>query len=220
MRRLIALGTLVALCGGCAAPRPFTPGDKSAAGASGSSSPASAPSPSASAGGGARSEVVTLSPDLDLVVQWPRTRDTKRAAMVKVLVDYYVETKRAVVSGGTEEGYKYLVQDEMSRVAYDWVQNFHDNSRSLQGKARLYAIRVKAVVGVGAEVEMCVNEAELRLTDAETGFPVAEQPSWTRPPESTYIMVAGVRQGDDGRWRVKTASHATLPHPRAKECQR
>jgi hypothetical protein len=91
---------------------------------------------------------------------------------------------------------------------------------SARGLAKVYALRVASVTGRGAEVDACVDESGVRVTDAATGRTVAAQPSWTRPPTSTHLQVAGVRRGDDGRWRIKIFQNAVYPHQRAKECLR
>lgn len=208
---LIAL--LAGACsGGADRDRPFTPaGD--------------APAPVTSAGAvgagpRAGAEVIQVGPGMRVDIEWPAGLDPGRQKIIKAFSDTYLNSWKAVTGDGTDTAYLTGVQDEASRDAYAWVHGFLDRGMSARGTAKLYALRVASVTGRGAQVDACVDESGVRVTDAATGEPIADQPEWTRAPASVYLQVAAVRRGDDGVWRVKAFQHASHPHPRAKECRR
>ncbi|MBO3745149.1 hypothetical protein J5X84_03645 [Streptosporangiaceae bacterium NEAU-GS5] len=171
-----------------------------------------------SSGNGVRNGVqsIVAAPGLQVEVEWPSgTRDPA----IQSLVDSYVSQWRAVGTRGRDDSYLGGVEDEAGRDAYTWVSGFLSGRRSAQGVAKVYALRLTSVTGSGAEVDACVDESGLKLTDT-SGTPVPEQPSWTKPPHAVYLQVAALHKGDDGAWRVKLFRHAAYPDERAKECAR
>jgi hypothetical protein len=161
-------------------------------------------------------ESIVAAPGLKVEVEWPSgTRDP----VVRSLVDSYVSQWRAVGSGGKDESYLSGVEDEASRDSYTWVRGFLSVKQSAQGVAKLYALRLASVTGRGAEVDACVDESGLKLTDT-AGAPIPDQPTWTKPPHAVYLQVAALHKGDDGAWRIKLFRHAAYPDERAKECAR
>ncbi|NUR86250.1 MAG: hypothetical protein HOY71_19385 [Nonomuraea sp.] len=184
-RSLLALVLLVAGCGGPVA-RPYTP--KQAV--------ANTTAPAVRA---PRTQTITVSRDLRVQVDWPAQTDP----LMKVLTGYYVNSWKAVVSGG--DAYLKRVEDPAAREAYDWVRGFTEVRRSVKGTARLYALRVAAVMGDGAQINACVDESGLTLVAGDTGEAVAPQPSWTRAP---YLQAVVAHRGDDGVWRVKDFRHS------------
>ncbi|MFB9251538.1 hypothetical protein ACFFWE_25130 [Sphaerisporangium melleum] len=228
LRAAVAAVTLSGSCllgaAGCAeagAARPFTPGGDAAPA---SSAPSGGPAGQASASAGglsvATEQTVDAGQGMNVSIEWPAGLDIEQQAMVKAFTDGYVASWRAVVTQGEDDAYLGSVQDQAGRDAYTWVRGFVDRREAATGTAKLYAIRVPSVSGRGAEVDACVDQSGVRVTDAGTGRPVARQPAWTRPPAAVYLQVAAVRKGDDGAWRVKTYMHASYPHQRAKECRR
>ncbi|GIH21978.1 hypothetical protein Aph01nite_02880 [Acrocarpospora phusangensis] len=199
---------LVLVLSACGAPagREFVPGG-GAATAKAAPAASSAPAPGV--------ETVTAAPGLKVTIEWP----SERNVMVKAFTDSFVGQWRAVGTDGEDESYLEGVEEPANRDAYRWVRSFLAEKQSAQGTAKLYALRVASVTGRGAEINACVDTSGIRVTDA-AGDPVADQPPWTAPPQSTYLQVAAVRRGDDGTWRVKLFRHASYPHERAKECLR
>lgn len=204
----------VLLAGACAGgpDRPFTP-------AGGAPAPA-ASAAAAEAAPHAGAEAVQVGPGMRVAIEWPSGLDPDHRPIVKAFGDAYVGLWQAVAGDGADTAYLTGVQDEAGRDAYTWVHGFRDRGLSARGTARLYALRVAAVVGRGAQVDACVDESDVRVVDAATGEPIADQPGWTRPPRSVHLQIAAVRRGDDGVWRVKAFQHAAHPHPRAEECRR
>ncbi|MFG1876683.1 hypothetical protein ACGFIV_17750 [Sphaerisporangium sp. NPDC049003] len=231
MRMRAALAAVALLgtgCSGAGAERPFTPAD--GAPPSGAPSSNAAADPSAAATPGPLSapramstpgvENVEVAPGMTVSIEWPSGLDSAQQAMVRAFTDGYVGSWKAVVSQGEDTAYLSGVEDQAGRDAYTWVRGFVDRRESATGSAKVYAVRVASASGQGAEVDACVDESGVRVTEADSGRPVAGQPAWTRQPTSVYLQVAGVRKGDDGTWRVKTYLHASYPHERAKECRR
>ncbi|WP_248961862.1 hypothetical protein [Sphaerisporangium perillae] len=232
----VAVGGTCLLGSGCAdagAERPFTPaGDTTATDPAGTAttgpSVATTTGPGATPGSanapGALStpwvQTVELTPGMTVSIEWPAGLDAAQQAMVKAFTDGYVGSWKAVVTQGEDEAYLSGVEDQASRDAYTWVRGFVDRRESAGGTAKVYAIQVPSVSGRGAEVDACVDESGVRVTDADSARPIATQPAWTRQPASVYLQVAAVRKGDDGMWRVRTYMHASYPHQRAKECRR
>ncbi|MDH2423957.1 hypothetical protein [Sphaerisporangium sp. TRM90804] len=209
---------LAAACAPAGAERPFTPrGDAPTAGGPGAS-------PGASGAPGALSvpqvREVEAAPGLTVSVEWPAGLDAAGQAMVQTFADGYVGSWRAVATQGEDTSYLTGIQDEAGRDAYTWVRGFVNRRQSATGTAKVYAVRVASVTGPGAEVDACVDESGIRVTEARTGRPISSQPAWTKPPKSVYLQVAALRRGDDGSWRVKAYMHAAYPHQRAKECRR
>ncbi|MBP2704721.1 hypothetical protein JOL79_12940 [Microbispora sp. RL4-1S] len=212
---MVAVAACTALAAACstAPEREFTPagaaaGDR-AGGAAGEA--AAAPVPTVA--------TTTVAPGLRVQVEWPAVPEPGQAAIIKAFGDVYTRQWRAVGTLGADTSYLDGVEEPASRDAYTWVNGFVGEGLSARGVARLYALRVASVSGPGAEVDGCVDESGVRVTD-EKGTPVARQPDWTKPPKSTYFQAAGVRRGDDGTWRVKLLRHAAYPDERAKECVR
>lgn len=229
MRLRAALAAVALLGTGCSAAgaeRPFTPGGESSA-TRPSSGPTAARTPGSPGSPGSRGalstpsvETVEAGPGMTVSIEWPAGLDTAEQGIVRAFTDGYVGSWRAVVSQGEDTAYLTGVEDQASRDAYTWVRGFVTRRESATGTAKVYALRVASVTGRGAEVDACVDESEVRVTDAESGRPVDVQPSWTRKPTSVYMQVAAVRKGEDGGFRVKAYMHASYPHERAKECRR
>lgn len=213
MRMRVVLAAVVLLSSGCSAAgadRPFTPGGDAAP-------PATAkPGVSLSAPQTKTIQAGTLTVD----VESPAGLTQAQQAIVDAFTSGYVSSWKAVTSQGEDDGYLKVAEEQAARDSYTWVKGFVDQGRSAAGTAKLYAIQVPAVAGRGAEVDACVDESGVQVTDADTGSPLADQPNWTKPPTAVYLQVAALRRGDDGRWRVKAYMHATYPHERAKECRR
>jgi hypothetical protein len=214
MRMRVVLAAVALLSTGCSAAgadRPFTPGGDAAP-----AQTAAAPAPLST------TEVKTIQAGRDMTVQveWPAGLDTGRQAIVQAFTSGYVGSWKAVTSQGEDQTYLGAAEDQAARDSYTWVQGFVGKGRSVIGTAKLYAVQVASVTGRGAEVDACVDESGVQVTDATTHQPIAEQPGWTKTPTAVYLQVAAVRRGEDGRWRVKAYMHATYPHQRAKECRR
>lgn len=146
-----------------------------------------------------RTQTIKVGDDLQVLVEWPAQTDP----LMKVLTGYYVGSWKAVVAG--DDGYLSRVEEPAAREAYDWVRGFTDERRSVKGTARLYSLRVAAVMGEGAQINACVDESGLRLVARDTGEAVARQPSWTRAP---YLQAVVAHRGDDGVWRIKGFRHS------------
>ncbi|GII75494.1 hypothetical protein Sru01_04760 [Sphaerisporangium rufum] len=225
MRMRAALAAVVVLGAGCSAAgaeRPFRPADgppPAGAGstAGGTAGPSAAGAPLSAAG----VRTVPVASGMSVDIEWPAGLDAERQAMVGAFTDGYVGSWKAVASGGTDTGYLSGVEDQAARDAYTWVSRFVNRRESATGTAKVYGIRVASVTGRGAEVDACVDETGVRVTEAgAAGRPVPSQPSWTRLPAGVYLQVAAVRRGDDGVWRVRAYLHAAYPSRRAKECRR
>lgn len=231
MRMRAALAAVALLGTGCSAAgaeRPFTPADGPASSGATATDPSAAPSAAATQGplGAPRVlstpgvENVEVAPGMSVSIEWPSGLDGAQQAMVKAFTDGYVGSWKAVVTEGKDTAYLSEVEDQAGRDAYTWVRGFVDRRESATGSAKVYAMRVASASGRGAEVDACVDESGVRVTEADSGRPIAAQPAWTRQPTSVYLQVAAVRKGDDGAWRVRTYLHASYPHERAKECRR
>jgi hypothetical protein len=207
---LVACGFLTGACSASAADRGFVP----SGGAAGAAS-----SQAAAAKQSSGVETITVVPGLRVEVEWPAGLESSQIAMIKAFGDSYVGQWRAVGTTGKDDTYLGGVEDAASRDAYAWVRGFLKARQSARGVARLYSLRVASVTGRGAEVDACVDESGVRVTD-RTGEPIPDQPIWTKPPTSIYLQVAAVRRGDDATWRVKLFRHAVYPDERAKECVR
>jgi hypothetical protein len=164
-------------------------------------------------------ETVAAGPGLKVETEWPTGLDASRTSIVKAFTDYYAARWRAVGTLGKDKSYLDRVEDAAARDAYKWVRGFVAGKWSARGVAKLYALRVASVDGRGAQIDACVDESGVRVTD-RSGAPVSTQPAWTKPPRSTYFQVAAVRQGDDDTWRIMLFRHASYPDERAKECVR
>jgi hypothetical protein len=226
MRMRVALVAVALLSTGCSASggeRPFAPGDGTAPTAAaaepsttGTLGPLSAPralsTPSV--------ETVDVAPGMTVSIEWPAGLDGPQQSMVEAFTDGYVGSWKGVLSQGRDAAYLNGVEDQASRDAYTWVRGFVDRQESATGSAKVYALRVASVTGRGAEVDACVDESGVRVTEAASGRAIDTQPAWTQQPTAVYLQVAAVRKDDDGTWRVKAYLHASYPHQRAKECRR
>ncbi|GAA3831214.1 hypothetical protein GCM10022226_60270 [Sphaerisporangium flaviroseum] len=214
MRAVLAAVALLGTgCSAAGAERPFNPADGVASTAAGSSA-----RPQALSTPGVQN--VEVAPGMTVSIESPAGLDSAQQAMVKAFTDGYVESWKAVVTQGKDTAYLAGVEDQAGREAYTWVSGFVNRQESATGLAKVYAVRVASVTGDGAEVNACVDESGVRVTEVDDGRPIASQPPWTRQPASVYMQVAAVRKGDDGVWRVKAYMHASYPHERAKECRR
>ncbi|MFD1114599.1 hypothetical protein ACFQ3A_09555 [Sphaerisporangium aureirubrum] len=214
MRMRVVLAAVALLGTGCSAAgadRPFAPGGEAA--------PVRTEQTAAPL---STQEVRTIQAgrNMSVQVEWPAGLTSGHQAIVEAFTSSYASSWKAVTSQGEDKGYLGAAEDQAARDSYTWVQSFVGKNRSVTGTAKLYAVQVASVTGRGAEVDACVDESAVKVTDATTGDPVPEQPDWTKPPTATYLQVAAIRRGADGRWRVKAYMHATYPHQRAKECAR
>ncbi|GII53215.1 hypothetical protein Pth03_16040 [Planotetraspora thailandica] len=164
-------------------------------------------------------ETAAAGTGLQVSVDWPGGLDAAQVAMVKALTDTYTAQWRAVTSRGKDTAYLRGVEDPATKDAYKLVHSFVDHKLSATGVAKMYSLRVASAMGRGAEIHACVDESGVKVVD-RSGTPVAKQPAWTKPPKSTFFQAAAIRQGADGKWRIKLFQHAVYPHERAKECVR
>ncbi|GAA5043566.1 hypothetical protein GCM10023259_014280 [Thermocatellispora tengchongensis] len=200
-------------CAGTGGDRPFVPGG---GGASEVAASSAAPTPA-----GPRTETIAIGRAAKVLVEWPAALDPAQTEMIETYRDFYVDKWRAVVTRGRDQGYLEAMELEAAQGSAAWVKEFLDQRRSVRGTAKLYAMAVTSVTGeTAAQVNVCVDESGLRLTDARTGDVLPAQPAWTRPPRSTYLQGAVVHRGDDGVWRIKALRYAVHPDERAKGCQR
>ncbi|WP_329090334.1 MULTISPECIES: hypothetical protein [unclassified Streptosporangium] len=222
MRAVIALALLPALVlPACAPPetKPFVPMDLSADADADADAPATA-SPRRSATGeapGPRTETVRVAPGTKVVVEWPAAPDANTKAMIEVFRDFYAGSFKAVVSGGGDTTYLSNLEMVVVNDVLSWRQRFLDEHRSVRGTARLYALNVSALVGRGAQLDVCVDQSGMQMIDTTTGTKARRQSKWTREP---FLQSAGMRRGDDGVWRIAMFRHAVLPSERAKGCLR
>ncbi|MGC5013640.1 hypothetical protein ACLQ2R_23005 [Streptosporangium sp. DT93] len=215
MRTVIALVVLLAAACAPSEAEPFTPVDLSPGTSSPGSADGSSPDP---AGTGPRVETVRVSPDVQVVVEWPAVTDRDTVEMIDAFRDYRAGSFRSVVTGGEDTAYYKVFHDEAVMEAYRWVKEFLRQRRSVRGVSRVYALNVVSVFeGKGAELRACVDETGMRLLDARTGKAVRRQPDWTRSP---FLQIVGLRKGDDGVWRIKLLEHADPFSEGAKGCLR
>ncbi|MEQ4715266.1 hypothetical protein [Nonomuraea sp. B19D2] len=188
MRRVLVL--LVIVLAGCGqAERPYAP-----QGSASSAPPKSETRPEPTASG---PETVTIGGRLRVDIDWPADRDP----LLKVITDYYLASRKALVSGS--DRYLQDVDFELTaaRDTYDWVHRYTEQEKTMKGAARLYNLRVAAVVGgKGAQINACVDESKARLVSTRTGKAVVPQPDWVRTP---YLQAALAHRGDDGVWRIR-----------------
>ncbi|MEV5407912.1 hypothetical protein AB0K60_03595 [Thermopolyspora sp. NPDC052614] len=231
MRWVAAATALALLACGCAAgeEETFVPGDAPAGNASaGNPSAGNASAAPRTAGGeaegssssGPRVEKVSAAPGMTVVIEWPSGLAPEQQAMIKAYADYYTHVWGAIATGGRDVSYGTTVEGMATRSAYEWVRSFMERANAAKGTVRVYALRVAAVVGRGAEVDACVDRSGVRVTDAATGRATAVQPAWTKGTQAVHFQAAGVRRGDDGTWRVANLRYAEHPDERAKECVR
>lgn len=145
-------------------------------------------------------ETVSLGDQVRVRIEWPAGADPR----LRLVADYYLNSRRAVVTG--DDRYLGNLESEAVGQAHEWVSEFAKQERSLRGVARLYNLRIQAVVGRAVQVNTCVDESRLRLISTRTGKAVARQPEWTREP---YMQAVAARRGDDGVWRIRTFVHGS-----------
>jgi hypothetical protein len=226
---LAACAALAPACASATHERGFTPGGvaagASAAAAAASGTPLASGAPAAGAPAATTAlsepyaETIDVAPGLQVRIEWPVALQADKAAMVKAYGDTYVGQWRAVGSLGKDHSFLAGTEEPATGQAATWVDGFVSNDYSARGLARLHSLRVASVSGRGAEIDACVDESGVRLTD-RAGIPVTKQPTWTKPPRSTWFQAVGVHKGGDGTWRVKLLRHADYPHELAKECLR
>ncbi|MEN3535380.1 hypothetical protein AAH991_09750 [Microbispora sp. ZYX-F-249] len=209
----LLISACVLLLPACAPPdadRGFTPG--------GGAEPAAAAGTPASPPG---AEAITAAPGLTVEIEWPDEPDPVRSAAIKAFARDFTAQWRAVGTSGGDRSYVKGIDPESSAYqdAVTWVRKFLEDGRSARGVAKLYALRVPAMTGRGAEVYGCVDVTGVRLTDRE-GTALARQPAWLKRPRAVYLQTAGLGRGDDGVWRIRLYRHADYPDELAKECQR
>ncbi|MEU8248287.1 hypothetical protein [Nonomuraea sp. NPDC048916] len=177
--------SLALLAAGCAAQaeQPYTPRE--------ASSPAKSVARAAPTTG---PQTVAVGDGMRVRIEWPADPDP----LLKVLTDYYVGSRRAVVTGADRYARNMEIDAEVQ--ATEWVRAFTDTDQSLRGVARLYDLHVSAARSKGAQIDMCVDESRLRLISTRTGKAVTSQPEWTRKP---YHQAALAHRGDDGVWRIR-----------------
>ncbi|MEV4110539.1 hypothetical protein [Nonomuraea sp. NPDC049695] len=189
MRRvLVLLAVLLAGCG--QAERAYTPAPVQRPSANGSESPG--PAEKALPSG---PQTIAIGEGLRVRVEWPADPDP----LLKVMVDQYVGTRKAVVEG--TRGYRRDLEINAEEQASEWVNQLVDQERSLRGTSRLYKLRVSAQMGKGAQVNACVDESGVRMISSRTGKAVAPQPDWLRTPYSQSVVT---HRGDDGVWRIRS----------------
>ncbi|MBT2224543.1 hypothetical protein [Nonomuraea sp. NEAU-A123] len=186
MRRMTVMLALL-LVAGCAPPdRPYVPGDVRAP-ATGQT--AARPAPTSSQG-----KTVEVGDGLKVKVE----KGTTGNALQRLFADYYVERWKAVETGDNQ--YLRHLEAPLIPQAGEWVRGFADRKESARGVARLYRLRITAVMGKGAQVDTCVDERGVRLVSTPTGKAVAPQPDWVRAP---YLQAVLAHRGDDGVWRIR-----------------
>ncbi|TXK36034.1 hypothetical protein [Nonomuraea sp. C10] len=204
MKRITAALVLLLLAGcGQPAERPYQPREEPAptTGAARAEPGATRPepTPSQSAPTGARPATAEVG-DLKVRIDWP----AKDTALLRLFPEFYLAKYRAVISG--DDGYLKHVDLGYRINAIRWVRDFTDDGRAVAGRSRLFRLKVNAVVGRGAEVDVCVDETEMRVVTADTGEPVKPQPTSIRAP---YLQRMLARKDDDGVWRIKQIGYGT-----------
>ncbi|MFC5815463.1 hypothetical protein [Nonomuraea harbinensis] len=196
MKRITAALVLLLLAGcGQPAERPYQPREEPATGAARAEPGATRPepTPSQAAPTGARPATAEVG-DLRVRFDWP----AKDTALLRLFPAFYLAKYEAVISG--DDGFLDHVELEYRVNAIRWARAFTDKKLEVAGRSRLYRMKVNAVVGRGAEVDVCVDETDMKVVSAETGEPVKPQPTSIRTP---YLQRVLARKGDDGVWRVK-----------------
>lgn len=193
MRRVIVL--LVIVLAGCGqAERAYTPGGGAARPPTAG---ATEPEPTASESRPSGPESVTIGGGkLRVDIDWPSKRDP----LLEVITDYYLASRKALVSGSDRYLSDLDIELSAAPEVYDWVHRYTEQEKTVKGTARLYNLRVAAVVGKGAQINACVDESETRLISTRTGKAVVPQPDWVRTP---YLQAALAHRGDDGVWRIR-----------------
>ena len=194
MRRM-TVGLALLLVAGCGqVEQPYRP--KSVPDVAASEAPSKAKATSTA---GARPDTIDVGGELEVRVRWPERDD----ALVRLFPDYYAEAWEAVMSG--DDRYLRRVEPAYAGEAAAWVRNFTDKKQSVSGVVRLFRLRVKAVVGRGAELNVCVDETKMKLVSTSTGEPISPQPDSCSAP---YLQIVLAHRDDDGVWRIRQFSHS------------
>jgi hypothetical protein len=185
---------LVAGCG--PAERPYRPGEGAASAPPSSATAAAEPEPSESETPGAGT-VSIGGGKLKVTIDWPAKRDP----LIRLMADYHLATRKAIATGND----RYLQDLDLeltgAREAYDWVNQYTEQDKSMKGTSRLYNLRIAAKLDKGAQVNACVDDRGARVVNTRTGKAVVPQPDWIRRPHLHAILV---HRGDDGVWRIRT----------------
>ncbi|MEW9546993.1 hypothetical protein [Nonomuraea sp. NPDC050783] len=214
MRRIAALLGLALLAGCGQAEQPYAPG---AAATAPRPVPASSPAPGtdpaedapdgSTPDGGTPGErpsdgappsgpqTIAIADGLKVRVEWPSHPDP----LLRVMVDQYVGTRRAIVRG--EPGYRHNLEIDAEAQATKWIRAFIDDQESIRGTGRLYHLRVSARMGKGAQLDACVDESRVQVVSAKSGKAVSPQPRWLRTPYGQSLVA---HRGPDGVWRIRT----------------
>ncbi|GLW96125.1 hypothetical protein [Microtetraspora sp. NBRC 16547] len=228
-------GLLAAGCGSSGKEPVFTPGGTGALAGKTAGQPApdagQGTPPTATAGPGRQTQV-PITPGVEAVpageglrveIEWPSGLDADVAGAVRAYAESYTALWRAVTTGGHDASYLTKVDETAIGDIVTRLRGFLDRNLSARGVARLYALRVDSSVTVGdrmgVQVLGCVDESAIRMIDTE-GKPIADQPSWTRPPTSVYLWSAAIGRDEHGVWRIRLFRIATYPAAPAKECAR
>ncbi|SDH80904.1 hypothetical protein [Nonomuraea jiangxiensis] len=196
MRRMapvLAL-TLLALAG-CGQPeRPYRP--QEAPSPARTSSTTQPPDDTADEALPAGPQTVQIADGLRARIEWPADPDP----LMKIMVDQYVGTRRAVAEG--ESIYDHNMEYEAEIQASEWIRGFVEQDQSMRGVGRVYNLRVVSVVdNKGAQVNACIDETGIRVVSAATGKAVPRQPSLVRAPYAESVIA---HRGDDGVWRIRS----------------
>ncbi|MEO3873669.1 hypothetical protein ABGB18_33075 [Nonomuraea sp. B12E4] len=193
MRRMAMALTLLTLAGCGQAERPYTPREAPApARASAAESPTRPADETVPSG----TQTIQVADNLRARIEWPAAPDP----LLKIMVDQYVGTRRAVAEG--ESVYGHNMEYEAEIQASDWIRGFVEQDQSMRGVGRVYNLRVVANVdNKGAQINACIDETGIRVISATTGKAVPRQPSLVRAPYAESVLA---HRGDDGVWRIRT----------------
>jgi hypothetical protein len=128
-------------------------------------------------------------------IEWPADPDP----LLKVMVDQYVGTRKAVAEGATVYNHNLEIDAEVQ--ANGWIRGFVEHGQSMRGIGRVYNLRVFAHQGRGAQINACIDETGIRVISTTTGKAVPRQPAWLRTPYPKSVLA---HRGDDGVWRIRT----------------
>lgn len=202
MKRM-TVGLALLLLAGCGqAVQPYRPKEAPAAAASepaGESTGEPANAAESTPTAGPLPDTIDVGGELEVRVRWPERDD----ALVRLFPDYYAQAWEAVMSG--DDRYLRHVEPAYAGEAAAWVRNFTGKKQSVSGVVRLFRLRVKAVVGRGAELNVCVDETKMKVISASTGEAITPQPASSRAP---YLQIVLAHRDDDGVWRIRNFSHS------------
>ncbi|MBF8186699.1 hypothetical protein ITP53_13300 [Nonomuraea sp. K274] len=202
MRRMAILLALLAVAG-CGQPeRPYAPKEAPAPATSSAAAKTESPAPAEPAEDETAEDelpsgpqTVQVAENLRARIEWPTDPDP----LLKVMVDQYVGTRKAVAEAASGYGHNMEIQAEAQ--ATGWIREFAERDQSMRGIGRVYNLRVASARPKGAQINACIDETGIRLISASTGKAVARQPGWTRAPYPESVIV---HRGDDGVWRIRT----------------